>query len=137
PSATNRSWTSITIGWAASTDNVGVDHYDIFRNGKKIGTSPTNSFTDTGLTPNSPYTYQVQAVDLAGNTSAVSDLLITSTLKDTTAPSKPTNLHATSVAQTSVQIAWNASADNVAVSYYEIYRDGKKVGTTTNLFFSN
>jgi chitodextrinase len=137
PSATAINYTSIALSWAASTDNVGVDHYDIYRNGKKVGSSNTNSFTDINLTPNTTYTYTVQAFDANGNASAVSDSLSVATLKDTTGPTKPTNLHAGTITKSSIQLLWNASTDNVAVAYYIVYRNGKQVGTTTSLSFTS
>jgi chitodextrinase len=137
PFTTSVGVTSIALKWNASTDNVGVDHYDIYRNGVKVGSSPTNTFTNTGLTPNTTYTYTVLAVDANGNVSPMSDALSVATLKDTTGPSKPGNLHAGTVTSNSIQLLWNASTDNVAVAYYIVYRNGKQVGTTTSLNFTS
>jgi fibronectin type 3 domain-containing protein len=64
--------TSITFTWTASTDNVGVTGYKIYRSGTQINTSATNSFTNTGLAANSSYSYTVAAYDAAGNNSAQS-----------------------------------------------------------------
>ena len=66
--------TDIAAGftWAASTDNVGVTGYRIFRDGVDVGTSPTASFTATGLAPSTLYKFQVAAFDAAGNQSAKS-----------------------------------------------------------------
>jgi len=69
--ATNSS--SVHLSWTASTDNVGVTGYNIFRNGTKVGTSTTNSYTDSGLTSNTQYTYTVTAYDAAGNASTPSN----------------------------------------------------------------
>lgn len=54
-----------------------------------------------------------------------------SAARDKTPPSTPTNLHATAITDASVSLAWNASTDNVKVSYYEIFKDGIKIGTST------
>ena len=40
---------SFTLGWAASTDNVGVTGYEVFRDGASIGTPAGTSFNVTGL----------------------------------------------------------------------------------------
>ncbi|MBE8520984.1 discoidin domain-containing protein [Amycolatopsis sp. H6(2020)] len=64
--------TSVPLTWGAATDNVGVTGYDILRNGTAVATSATTSYTDTGLTPATSYTYAVRARDAAGNTSTVS-----------------------------------------------------------------
>lgn len=60
----------INLTWSASTDNVGVDHYNIYRDNVLITTSPTSSYNDTGLSPNTLYSYEVSAQDAAGNESA-------------------------------------------------------------------
>jgi chitodextrinase len=64
--------TAAGFTWAASTDNVGVTGYRIFRDGVDVGTSPTASFTATGLAPSTLYKFQVAAFDAAGNQSAKS-----------------------------------------------------------------
>jgi chitodextrinase len=66
------SQTQITTSWTASTDNVGVVNYIIYRNGTQVGTSTNTQDTDTGLTANTTYAYTVRAVDAAGNLSATS-----------------------------------------------------------------
>jgi glucose/arabinose dehydrogenase len=63
----------IDLTWTASTDDVGVAGYRIFRNGAQVGTSSTYpSFQDIGLTPSTSYAYTVRAFDAAGNTSSLS-----------------------------------------------------------------
>ena len=39
----------------------------------QVGTTPSNGFTDTGLTPNTTYRYQARTRDQAGNLSALSN----------------------------------------------------------------
>src|SRR5207237_1115190 len=70
--AGSTSSTQINLSWTASTDNVAVSGYNIFRGGSQVGTSPTASYSDTGLVPSTTYTYTVTAFDAAGNTSAQS-----------------------------------------------------------------
>src|SRR5262249_42933326 len=62
-SASAVSTSQINLSWAASTDNVGVTGYRVFRNGSQIGTSSTASYQDTGLSPSTSYTYTVSAFD--------------------------------------------------------------------------
>ncbi len=71
--------TSIPLSWTASTDDVGVTEYRILREGTQVGTTTSTSFTDTGLTPSTSYSYTVRAVDAAGNVSAASTPLTVST----------------------------------------------------------
>src|SRR6185312_13628765 len=69
--------TTVTLTWTASTDNVLVKAYDVYRGGAKVGTvlgngssPPPTTFTDSGLAPNTNYTYTVKARDAQSNVSA-------------------------------------------------------------------
>ncbi|MEK6862686.1 MAG: fibronectin type III domain-containing protein, partial [Nanoarchaeota archaeon] len=70
--ATIVSSSQINLSWTASTDNVGVTGYRIYRGGTQIATSATNSYQNTGLTASTSYSYTVSAYDAAGNVSAQS-----------------------------------------------------------------
>jgi glucose/arabinose dehydrogenase/chitodextrinase len=68
--ATAVSQTQINLGWTASTDPSGVPLYRIERcqgagctDFVEVGTSPTNSFNNTGLQPSTTYRYRVRAQD--------------------------------------------------------------------------
>ncbi len=72
---------TVTLNWTASTDNVGVTAYGIYRNGQAIftvskpdGSAPApTTFVDPN-TPPGTYTYQVRAFDEVGNGSVFSNL---------------------------------------------------------------
>jgi Phosphoesterase family len=72
--ATATSAAAVTVAWAASTDNVGVTGYDVYRNGGKVATvgGSTTSWQDTSVAASTTYTYAVDAFDAAGNISALS-----------------------------------------------------------------
>ncbi|MGH9957513.1 MAG: right-handed parallel beta-helix repeat-containing protein [Pyrinomonadaceae bacterium] len=64
----------INLSWTASTDNVGVQGYKVYRNGVQIpAVTSGNSYSHTGLSPSTTYYYTVSAFDAAGNTSAQSN----------------------------------------------------------------
>jgi chitodextrinase len=63
---------SVVISWKASTDNVGVKSYEIYRNGKRIGASKSTSYMVTGLNENAVQTFTVKAMDAVGNKSVLS-----------------------------------------------------------------
>jgi hypothetical protein len=67
--ATAISSSRIDVSWAASTDNVGVDHYAIKRNGQFLASvaGSTTSYSDTGAQPSTTYVYAIEAFDAAGN----------------------------------------------------------------------
>lgn len=80
PTASTVTTNSTTLAWTASTDNVGVVGYDIVRDGTLIATVPTATFTDSSLSPGTPYAYSVVARDSAGNASAPSKAVSVTTL---------------------------------------------------------
>ena len=127
---------SATLSWTASSDNVAVTGYRVFRDGTQVGTSASTSFTVTGLNCATSYTLGVAALDAAGNVSATATKAVTTTAcPDTTAPSVPTGLTTSAVGQTSTTLSWTASSDNVAVTGYRLFRDGTQVGTAASTTF--
>jgi hypothetical protein len=77
----------INLTWSASTDPAGVTGYQVFRcQGSsctpttQIGTTPSPSYSNSGLATNTTYGYRVRAYDAAGNLSSYS-----STARATTA----------------------------------------------------
>ncbi len=139
--ATAISPTQINLSWSSSTDNVGVSGYKIYRSGIQIATSTTNSYSNIGLTPSTTYSYNVSAYDAAGNiseqSSSVSATTLASSSTDTIAPSTPTNLTATSISSSQINLSWTASTDNVGVAGYRIYRGGVQIATSTTNSYSN
>jgi chitinase len=70
---------SVSLAWSASTDNVGVSGYDVFRGSTKVGTVTGTSFTNSGLSASTTYSYTVKAHDAAGNNSAASNAVSVTT----------------------------------------------------------
>lgn len=75
-SATNLSWT-------ASTDNVAVTGYNIYSGTALLGTATGTTYTASGLTASTAYTFTVKAKDAAGNLSADSNAVNVTTLAAT------------------------------------------------------
>jgi fibronectin type 3 domain-containing protein len=69
----------IALSWTASTDNVGVTGYRVFRSASaagpfsQIATATSTTYTDIGLASGATWYYYVQATDAAGNVSAASN----------------------------------------------------------------
>jgi chitodextrinase len=149
--ASSVSATGATLSWTASTDNVGVTGYDVFRalgsgSFSQVGTATGTSFAATGLTASTGYRFYVRARDAANNTSGNSTTITVTTTasgggSDTTAPSTPTNLAASSVSATGATLSWTASTDNVGVTGYDVFRalgsgSFSQVGTATGTSFA-
>lgn len=74
--------TSVSLAWNPSTDNVGVTGYKVYRGTTLAGTvsGTTSSYTVSGLSPNTAYTFTVLAVDAAGNESPASNSVSATTI---------------------------------------------------------
>ncbi|WP_315794515.1 lytic polysaccharide monooxygenase [Paenibacillus sp. BIC5C1] len=136
--ATATAATSTSLSWKASSDNVGVTGYKIYNGTTLIGnvSGTTTSYTVTGLTASTAYTFTVKAVDAAGNESAASNTVSVTTTappaNDTTAPTSPGGLHVMGTpTASSIQLMWTASTDNVGVTGYKIYNGSTLVTTTS------
>lgn len=93
--------TQINLSWTASTSNVGLANYVVQRcqgancsNFANIGTSSGTSYNDPQLTPSTSYSYQVQAVDTAGNSSQFSNVATTTTASPSSGPVYPPKVSA-------------------------------------------
>jgi len=135
--------TTAGVNWSASTDEVGVAGYNVFRNGVQIGTTAGTSYQDSGLTQATTYTYMVSAFDLAGNTSPTVSVSVTT--KDVTPPSTPANLVTAVVSTKQIKLTWSPSTDLEAVAGYHVFRGttpaglsqvGRTAATTSPSFIS-
>src|SRR5205823_1963407 len=127
--ASAASSSEIDLSWGAASDNVGVTGYRIERcQGAGCSTftqiaAPSGTgttYTDTGLSPSTSYTYRVRAVDAAGNLGAYSNAAppAAQASTDTPPPSAPGTLTATAAGSTQINLAWGAATDNVVVTGY-------------------
>jgi len=119
-SAAAGSATTASLSWSPSTDNVGVAGYYLWRNGTQLPTTAMTTFQDSGLTPNTTYTYEVEAFDLAGNVSAT--LTATVTTQTDSGPNPPQNLTAAASQPQQVTLTWQAPSGSVPVSAYLLFR---------------
>ena len=71
-SATAVSPSQVTLTWTASTDNVGVAGYRVFRGGTQVANVAATAYSDTGLAAGTAYSSNVAAYDAAGNVSPLS-----------------------------------------------------------------
>jgi arabinoxylan arabinofuranohydrolase len=76
PRASNLTASSVSLGWDASTDDVGVTGYAVYRHGASSDEIAASAGDTTavvsGLTASTQYTFFVKATDGAGNWSAAS-----------------------------------------------------------------
>jgi len=87
--ASNVTQSGATLGWIASTDNVGVSGYDLYRGGTKVATVTSTSFVQTGLACGTSYPFGVVARDAAGNSSTQASLQVSTAACSAPPPPPP------------------------------------------------
>ncbi|HEX8093275.1 MAG TPA: hypothetical protein VF542_05550, partial [Jatrophihabitans sp.] len=119
---------ALTLG-AASSDNVGVVAYDIYRDGAYRATVPAtvSKWTDIAV-PVGTHTWASAARDQRGNASALSPSSAAVAVPDTTAPTAPI-LSAAAGPPNEIDLSWTGASDNVGVTSYSITRDGAAAAT--------
>lgn len=113
---------SVKLSYSEATDDIGVTNYRILRNGSVCGSTTSLTFTDTGLRPNTKYTYKVFAVDADGNLSESSPEVTVTTKADNSRPDPVKSMSVSKRTGSSVTLTWKAATDNVGIKYYELYR---------------
>ena len=127
----------IALTWTASSDDVGVTGYRVLRGGTPVATISGTSYTDTGLSADTTYSYRVLAFDAAGNTSSAASASATTLGADTQPPTPPGSLTALALDASRVGLAWTVSSDNVAVTGYRVLRGGTVVAAVTGTSYTD
>ncbi len=120
----------VNLSWGASTDNVGVTGYKVYRDGAFLASTTATTYSDTTAQAGATYTYTVYAYDAAGNISQPSNTATVTITADTQPPSTPTGLAAVVGGASQISLSWNATTDNTGVTGYTVYRDGSAIATT-------
>ena len=118
--------TSVSLTWDVTPS---TDSYLVFRNGVQVANPGANSWTDSNLVPDTPYSYAVAARNASGD-SAPSATLNVTTQALSPPPAPPTGLTAVATSDTAVLFSWSAS--NGALDYV-VYRDGQEIGATASM----
>jgi hypothetical protein len=122
----------VSLEWGASSDNIGVSDYLVFRDGVEVGATTELSFLDPDPPPG-VHAYEIYAEDANNGLSAPSEPATVEVL-DRRSPTTPSSPSAT-VAPGGVFFDWVASEDDVGVSRYVVFRDGFEVGTSASAGF--
>ncbi|WP_278035919.1 fibronectin type III domain-containing protein [Flavobacterium nitratireducens] len=112
--------------------------FEIIKDGEYFGATSNLYFDVTGLDLATNYDFTVKARSNVGALSLASNIVTVSTYTsfDTTPPSVPLYLTSTNITYTTITLGWNASVDDKAGDItYSIYKDGVKIGETTNTSF--
>ena len=123
--------TSVTMEYEQE-DNSGTIGYAIYRDGERIGSTGVHTYVDSGLDPDTAYTYEVYPINSQYEIGTQSARVEVTTLADTQAPTIPQNLSITGVTGSSITISWSAATDNRRIAGYEVHRDGVIIATLNN-----
>ncbi|HZL07702.1 MAG TPA: Ig-like domain-containing protein [Candidatus Dormibacteraeota bacterium] len=123
--------TTATIGWDASTDDVGVAGYTVYQNGVQLATTSATDYTITGLVCESSYNVSVDAFDAAGNYSGQTGINVSSAAcPDTTPPTVSITSPASGTTDSGKQILVSASAtDSAGIANVQFAIDGTPLGS--------
>ena len=119
--------TSVSLEWDASTDSSNF-WYCVQRNGDGCVrvNPPRTTVTFTKLLPDRTHTFSVYAID-GTNRSANSNTVSHTTPPDTTPPSPPPTISTTSVAPTTISIAWTQAVDDISQVWTTLFVNGSSV----------
>ena len=120
--------TTISLAWDASTDTSNF-WYCVQRNGSGCirVNPPRTTLSLSQLLPERTHTFAVYALDIAGNRSANSNTVSFTTPPDTRPPSPPPTLSTTSVAPTTVSLAWTQAVDDISQVWTSLFVNGSAV----------
>jgi exo-poly-alpha-galacturonosidase len=125
---TGTTWAELS--WPPATDEHGIDHYQVLANGTPTDFSTTTG-TLTGLTPGTPYTFTIRALDATGNAASYPATTGTTTKPpyDTGAPTWPRHPTVRATATpTTITLTWTAATDDQQVTGYRLYLNGQPLG---------
>jgi poly(hydroxyalkanoate) depolymerase family esterase len=118
--------TSASLSWTAASGAAG---YDVYRNGTLVNSSPVTgtSYTDSGLTAGTAYSYTVASVDSSGNVGAQSGAVSATTTGSNPGLPAPTGLTVGTVTSSSIALSWTAVS---GASGYDVYRNSTQVNAS-------
>jgi fibronectin type 3 domain-containing protein len=137
-----QSGNQVYMNWTPAVDDIDSPSYltyHLYRDGVRLTANSWATATEGGdydAQPGGTYVYTVRAEDSDGNLSEPSNAItVVIPIPDTTAPTAPTNFVVSSQDETSVNLLWDSSADDVDSSLiYELYRDGVLLTENVNIW---
>jgi len=104
----------IDLNWIASSDNVGISGYRIYRDNVEDSTTSSVSYSNIGLVASTIYCYDISAYDASGNESAPSSQSCATT------DSIPSSWSVSTIdSQGDVGLSTSISTGSVHISYYD------------------
>ena len=130
-SVTGTTSSSVSLSWAASS---GATGYNVYRGSTEVASVSGTSYTDSGLSASTSYSYTVTATNSAGESAHSGAVTGTTAGTGTTIPPTPSGLAVTGTTSSSVSLSWNASS---GATGYNVYRGGSKVASVTGTSYTD
>ena len=127
---------SVLLSWDASTDNVGVKGYAIYKNENNLANVTGTSYADSSIIEGESYNYYVQAFDQEGNQEKSSVQTVTVPEKEKSDKEELQNLNATLAEDNSILVSWDYLDDD-RVFGYNVYRNFELISTTKTNYYSD
>lgn len=123
----SKTQTQVNLVWTASTDNVGVKGYEVYRNGSKIVTVSEAVYTDNSVDKNKYYKYYVVAFDEAGNKSEPSNEIEVNTFQSI-------DINSDMVLQSDMEVGnLSLNSGNLNLNGHKLVVNGSLIQTDGNL----
>ncbi|MEK7075837.1 MAG: hypothetical protein AAB948_03550, partial [Patescibacteria group bacterium] len=139
-----------TLNWNANTESDLAGYKIYYGTSPRTGACPSGGYSNNltvgnvtsyifnSLTDGATWYFSLSAYDTSNNGSCFSAEVskVLPAVGDTTPPTTPTNLSATAVSSSQINLSLTASTDNVGVTGYRIYRGGTQIATSTTTSYS-
>ncbi len=137
--ATDVTATSLTLNWSGVNDAANVTGYNVYKDDLLLGTTASTTYPVIDLTPETSYTFTVQANNAASLLST--DGPTTTVTTEATTATAPTwggdaALQASLLTSRGVVLAWPAATDAVGVTQYRVYENGQLKDTVSGSVYS-
>lgn len=130
--ASNTTNNSTVLSWSGATDNVGVTGYDIYKDGVLISSTNNTTFTVTGLTNSTTYTFTVKAKDDAGNISLESNSVTITTLSAPLATELYISEYYEGTSNNKMIEITNPTSSDISLSSYSVKKQANGAGAWGN-----
>jgi hypothetical protein len=125
----------VNLTWTASTDNVGVQWYRIFRDGAQVSITNATNYSDLNLKAQTAYVYSVRAYDAVGNASQSSNPISVTTLAVTSGPTTPNNPPTTNPGSSAPVISSPMTVNCIQNVYCSVGLNGSGFTSADNIYW--
>jgi len=141
PTASGTTNSGTTLSWKAVTppSNCSITSYTVVENNSAIGTTTSPSYSVTGLSASTTYTFSIEATDSYGTSTASATTSVTTAAGScAAAPSAPSAPTASGTTSSGTSLSWTAVTppSNCSITSYTVVENNSAIGTMTSTSYS-